>query len=324
MQNKRKSQILEENPTNHNQASLSERAGLTNLRCEPSPAKIKDTTTPSHGSGLLVNTKQKGNAVLRYIREIPWKFSDTIVPDFEFSKAHCALFLSVRYHNLHPSYIHERIAGLKNQYHLRVLIVHADSSSASNHALRELAKICIFSDLTLIVCAKIQEIALYLESYKILENKPPDMLMLPMEQASTRTFSISLTGSCLGKSGTSSGCLATASAVEAKTSADAEWLLGRATDFLTAIKSVNSTDARVLMRTFGNIRNIMQANENDLSVCPGIGPLKTTRICRTRELQFKRKPAGKNDCPLEEDSDAKPSGGFEKEETNEHACGNKL
>ena len=37
--------------------------------------------------------------------------------------ATCALFLSVRYHNLHPDYIHERLKELKRSYSLRVLLV---------------------------------------------------------------------------------------------------------------------------------------------------------------------------------------------------------
>lgn len=35
----------------------------------------------------------------------------------------CALFLSLRYHNLNPDYIHERLKQLGARYELRVLLV---------------------------------------------------------------------------------------------------------------------------------------------------------------------------------------------------------
>lgn len=35
----------------------------------------------------------------------------------------CAMFLSLRYHNLNPDYIHGRLKELGKQYQLRVLLV---------------------------------------------------------------------------------------------------------------------------------------------------------------------------------------------------------
>lgn len=65
---------------------------------------------------------QKGNPLLKFIINVPWEYSD-IVPDYVMGKTTCALFLSIRYHQLNPDYIHERLKLLGNSYNLRVLLV---------------------------------------------------------------------------------------------------------------------------------------------------------------------------------------------------------
>jgi DNA repair protein Rad10 len=57
---------------------------------------------------------------------------------------------SLRYHLLHPEYIHTRIKALAHSYALRLMIVHCD---VDNHqaAMRELTKVCIVNEYTMIV-----------------------------------------------------------------------------------------------------------------------------------------------------------------------------
>lgn len=56
----------------------------------------------------------------------------------------------LRYHLLHPEYIHGRIKNLGQSYGLRLMIVHCD---VDNHqaAMRELTKVCIINEYTMIV-----------------------------------------------------------------------------------------------------------------------------------------------------------------------------
>jgi DNA excision repair protein ERCC-1 len=42
----------------------------------------------------------------------------------------CALFLSLRYHRLHPEYIYNRIQKLGKEYNLRILLVMVDIVSS--------------------------------------------------------------------------------------------------------------------------------------------------------------------------------------------------
>lgn len=54
-------------------------------------------------------------------RQVPWEFSD-IVPDYILGAKTCALFLSLRYHQLNPSYLADRVQALGRNYELQVCL----------------------------------------------------------------------------------------------------------------------------------------------------------------------------------------------------------
>lgn len=118
---------------------------------------------------LHVSTKQRGNAVLNYIRNVPFAYSK-MVPDYIFSPNRCALFLSCKYHNLHPNYIHRRISELRTDFDLRVLLllVDVDDNAAT---LLFLNKLCVVNSMTLILAWSNEEAARYLETFKAFEGK---------------------------------------------------------------------------------------------------------------------------------------------------------
>lgn len=59
---------------------------------------------------------------MKFITNVLWEYSN-IVPDYVIGKTTCAIFLSIRYHELNPDYIHERLKLLGNAYNLRILLV---------------------------------------------------------------------------------------------------------------------------------------------------------------------------------------------------------
>lgn len=65
---------------------------------------------------------QRGNPLLKSILNVPWEYEE-MVPDYVMGRTTCALFLSLRYHNLNPDYINERLKQLGKQYELRVLLL---------------------------------------------------------------------------------------------------------------------------------------------------------------------------------------------------------
>uniref|UniRef100_A0A7S2Y3K3 ERCC1-like central domain-containing protein n=1 Tax=Entomoneis paludosa TaxID=265537 RepID=A0A7S2Y3K3_9STRA len=106
---------------------------------------------------------------MQYIRNVPTQFL-RMVPDYLFSSTQCGLFLSLKYHSLYPNYIHRRIAELRSDFELRVLLVLVDIQDNAP-ALRQLNSLCVTNRLTLILSWTAEEAARYLESYKASQGK---------------------------------------------------------------------------------------------------------------------------------------------------------
>ena len=123
---------------------------------------------------LYVSTKQRGNGVLKYIRNVPYAFSK-MVPDYIMSSQRCALFLSMKYHGLFPNYIHRRIAELKTDFKLRILLVLVDVEDNANIILF-LNKLAVVSNMTLVLAWSEEEAARYLETYKAFDGKDATLI----------------------------------------------------------------------------------------------------------------------------------------------------
>lgn len=55
---------------------------------------------------------------------------------------------------------------------------------------------------------------------------------------------------------------------------------------LTSIRSINKTDAAILISNFGTLNKIFAATESSLALCPGIGPQKASRLYKTLRQPF--------------------------------------
>jgi DNA excision repair protein ERCC-1 len=118
---------------------------------------------------LYVSTRQRGNGILKYIRNVPFAFSK-MVPDYIMSATSCALFLSIKYHQLYPCYILRRLSELRTDFTLRILLVHVDVRDNAS-ALLVLNKMAVTHNLTLILAWTEEEAARYLETFKALHGK---------------------------------------------------------------------------------------------------------------------------------------------------------
>ena len=156
------------------------------------------------------------------------------------------MYLSLRYHTLNPNYIYERLKTFTGS-ELRVLLVQVDISEP-HHALKQLMRISILADLTLMLAWSQEEAGKILETYKAFENKPPDMIM---EKANPDPHS-------------------------------------KLVDALTSVKSVNKTDAATLISVFGSLEGIVNASIEDLTLCQGFGPHKAQRLHKVLHQTFKR------------------------------------
>ncbi|KAG9333424.1 hypothetical protein JZ751_012684 [Albula glossodonta] len=86
---------------------------------------ISATKPLGSGNSIIVSPRQRGNPILKFVRTVPWEFGE-VLPDYVLGQTTCALFLSLRYHNLNPNYIHDRLKQLGQSFMLRVLLVQVD------------------------------------------------------------------------------------------------------------------------------------------------------------------------------------------------------
>ncbi|OQV21233.1 DNA excision repair protein ERCC-1 [Hypsibius exemplaris] len=239
--------------------SASTSAGTTSASTSSRPA------ISISGNAVLVNKRQMGNPLLQGIRNVPWEYAD-IVPDYVMGAHTCALFLSLKYHNLNPEYIHERLKQLGRAYNQRILLVLIDVKDP-HHPLKELAKMTIIVDITLIPAWSSEEAGRYIELYKTYENKPADMI---------------------------------------QAHGDGDYLT-KLTDALTTVKSVNKTDAKTLVGNFRTFQGITEASPEDLSLLHGIGLQKAKRLHDVLHQPFLRdKRSALNNVPGPSDHSTLP------------------
>ncbi|KAK2984079.1 hypothetical protein RJ640_028543 [Escallonia rubra] len=100
--------------------------------------------------------------------------------------------------------------------------------------LLEVTKTALLHDCTLLCGWSLEECARYLETIKVYENKPADIIQGQM---------------------------------------DTDYL-SRLNHALTTVRRVNKTDVVTLGSTFGSLSHIMDASMEDLARCPGIGECK--------------------------------------------------
>ncbi|CAI9102267.1 OLC1v1000508C1 [Oldenlandia corymbosa var. corymbosa] len=216
---------------------------------EGSSTSAKPSTSASSipsRNAILVSHRQKGNPLLKHIRNVRWSFAD-VVCDYSLGQNACALYLSLRYHLLHPDYLYFRIRELPKNFKLRVVLCHVDVEDVVKPLL-EVTKTALLHDCTLLCGWSLEECGRYLETIKVYENKPADLIQGQM---------------------------------------DSDYL-SRLNHALTTVRHVNKTDVVTLGSTFGSLSNIMDASMEDLARCPGIGERKVKRLYDTFHEPFKR------------------------------------
>lgn len=115
--------------------------------------------------------RQKGNPVIQNIRGVAWEWAETPA-DYVLGATTCALFLSLKYHRLHPEYIYTRIKEIQGMFNLRIMLTMVDIQNHED-SIKELSKTSLINNVTIILCWSPQEAGKYLELFKGLENAAP-------------------------------------------------------------------------------------------------------------------------------------------------------
>nr|XP_026694956.1 DNA excision repair protein ERCC-1 [Ciona intestinalis] len=235
------------NPTN-----LVEAFGFLDKNGEKEKKVLPSSKAAILGSGnaLIVNPCQKGNPILELIHGVTWRYADgdaNLAVDYIMGPSTCCLFLSLRYHALKPEYIYERLKLLRRggMFALRILLCLVDVKD-STHSVQELTKLCLVSDVTLLLAFSNEEAATYLQTFKSYEHKPADSLKT--RQSDNRA--------------------------------------SRSIEVLASVRAINSTDAHTLLTNFGSLSDVGGATEEELGLCPGIGGTKVRSLHRLFRQSF--------------------------------------
>ena len=123
---------------------------------------------------MIVSARQRGNPVLEAVRNVGWAFGETVA-DYVLSESAAALFLSLRYHLLHPAYLMRRMREMAHHFTLRLVLLLVDSDEAEK-PLVELTRQTLSQDFTLVCAWSVAEAARYLETFKAYARKPADLI----------------------------------------------------------------------------------------------------------------------------------------------------
>uniref|UniRef100_A0A1D1ZHX7 DNA excision repair protein ERCC-1 n=1 Tax=Anthurium amnicola TaxID=1678845 RepID=A0A1D1ZHX7_9ARAE len=130
-------------------------------------------------NAILVSHRQKGNPLLKHIRNVRWTFAD-VVCDYLLGQNSCALYISLRYHLLHPDYVYYRIRELQKNFKLRVVLCHIDVEDVAKPLL-EVTRTALLHDCSLLCGWSLEECGRYLETIKVYENKSADSIREQMD-----------------------------------------------------------------------------------------------------------------------------------------------
>ncbi|WVW79555.1 hypothetical protein I302_101524 [Kwoniella bestiolae CBS 10118] len=152
-----------------------------NASAQAGPSTTRPINRPAAGkNSIIYNSVQKRNPVLGSIKNVSVEIGD-IVADYQVGAHNGVLFLSLKYHRLHPEYIHQRIEKMKGNYNLRIILVLCDVAE-HQQSLREINKIAIINEYTVFVAWSNEEIAQYLTCFKSFEHKSADSLKERVQQ----------------------------------------------------------------------------------------------------------------------------------------------
>ncbi|KAI9293006.1 DNA repair protein rad10 [Neoconidiobolus thromboides FSU 785] len=210
------------------------------------PGQTTYPPKPKSTSSIQVHPNQRGNPLLQYIRSCPWTWAEIDInrisdnfPDYLVGKGHALLFLSLKYHKIHPEYIYNRL-NLISGYKLTVILCQIDIPDHQDF-LKELHQLSFNSSATLFLCWSSEEAGRYIECFKVMENKSPDFIQskVAMDQFDSPYLALM-------------------------------------NESLTKVRSVNKTDVLTLASTFGSFGKLAFATKQQLSLCPGLGDKKVS------------------------------------------------
>uniref|UniRef100_A0A0G4GSK9 ERCC1-like central domain-containing protein n=1 Tax=Chromera velia CCMP2878 TaxID=1169474 RepID=A0A0G4GSK9_9ALVE len=133
-----------------------------------------DVTAPAITSAIVASPRQKGNPMLKFVRNAQIDYQE-IICDYLVGKRNAVLYISIRYHRLYPQYLKQRVDALQRHFRSRIVLCQIDTDDCEK-PLEEITRTCFSSNMTLLVAWSLEEAARILETLKAFENKGPDII----------------------------------------------------------------------------------------------------------------------------------------------------
>ncbi|KAH7339989.1 restriction endonuclease type II-like protein [Rhizoctonia solani] len=127
------------------------------------------------GNAVLVNKRQKGNPIIDHVKGVPWEYNSDIIVDYQVGSTAGVLYLSLKYHHLHPQYIFTRFEKLGRNYDIRILLILCDVTEHQS-SIKELTKACLLNSITVVVAWSVEEAGQYLATFKLYEFKSHQLI----------------------------------------------------------------------------------------------------------------------------------------------------
>lgn len=113
----------------------------------------------SKPSSLSVNSRQKQNPLMKFITNVNYTFTEQRnMYDFLVS-GRDVIFLSLKYHKLHPEYLQNRMKPLVRKNAVLITVVDVENHET---ILRDINKASLYNDFTLLVAFTYEQAAKYL------------------------------------------------------------------------------------------------------------------------------------------------------------------
>ncbi|CAE7189181.1 unnamed protein product [Rhizoctonia solani] len=192
------------------------------------------------GNAILVNKRQKGNPILDHVKGVPWEYNSDIVVDYQVGSTAGLLYLSLKYHHLHPQYIFTRFEKLGRNYDIRILLILCDVTEHQT-SIKELTKACLLNAITVIVTWSAEEAGQYLATYKLYEFKSHQL-------------------------------------IKEKIDTDYQSVLRATLTTVRGVNKTDVMTLKTNFGPCQSFSNIVHATTEDMQLCPGFGPTKVRRL----------------------------------------------
>ncbi|OEH77884.1 DNA repair protein rad10 domain-containing protein [Cyclospora cayetanensis] len=181
-----------------------------------------------------------------YFTSVPYCLAP-IAPDFLVGVGTCVVFLSLKFHRLHPKQLVQRLVLLQRCRELskRFLLLLNDVDGA-HASLAQVTLHAFHHGFMLVVAASPPEAAELLQQLKASENRAPDCLQPTLDARHAP----------------------------------------RCAEVLRVLPAVNRADFVSLAKEFGCMRSIFLAKQQALQQCPGIGPKKVRALLAAFQEPF--------------------------------------